>query len=127
VVSLLIRNSLHDALSSERQSLLYSTEYVVFTENYSDLGKAPHIFAFLDAQCTVRRADGAFLHLSIPPFPAVLHEHVTARKWDDAARLCRFVKDKGLWSCLAILSAELRQLGTAEAAYAAIDEARQDE
>ncbi len=86
------------------------------------MGKSPRIFSFLDAQCSVRRADGAFIHLSIPPFPAVVHEQVSARKWDEAARLCRFVKDKALWSCLALWSAELRHLATAENAYAAIDE-----
>ena len=59
---------------------------------------------------------------SISPYPVVLHEHVTSRKWDEAVRLCRFVKDKALWSSLAVMAAEARHLNTAENAYAEIEE-----
>ena len=47
-------------------------------------------------------------------------------RWDDAVRLCRFVKDPSLWSCLAAMSAYAKDLSTAEVAYAAIDEVRND-
>jgi len=43
-------------------------------------------------------------------------------RWDDAVRLCRFVKDNSLWACLAAMSAYAKDLSTAEVAYAAIDE-----
>ena len=33
----------------------------------------------------------AFLN-SISPFPALLHEYANASKWNEAIRLCRFVK-----------------------------------
>ena len=37
-------------------------------------------------------------------------------------RLCRFVKDKPLWACLASLAVNGRELNASEVAYAAIDE-----
>lgn len=48
--------------------------------------------------------------------------HYCSGRWDDAVRLCRFVKDTSLWSCLAAMSAYAKDLSTAEVAYAAIDE-----
>ena len=60
--------------------------------------------------------------ISISPYPTVLHEHVASRKWDDAVRLCRFVKDPSLWACLAVMAAEARHLNTTEVCFAAVDE-----
>ncbi len=58
------------------------------------------------------------------PYPAMLHEQAYARRWEDATRLCRFVKDVSLWSALAVLAAEARNLTTLETCYAAIDQVR---
>ena len=33
---------------------------------------------------------------SISPFPAILHQHAAASKWEAATRLCRFVKVGGV-------------------------------
>nr|KAG5699070.1 hypothetical protein BaRGS_017753 [Batillaria attramentaria] len=47
---------------------------------------------------------------------------VANSRWEDAIRLCRFVKDDGLWACLAAMATYAKDLNTAEMAYAAIKE-----
>ena len=58
----------------------------------------------------------------ITPYPSILLEYVSGGKWDDAVRLCRFVKDESLWACLAGMATYAKQLEIAEVSYAAIDE-----
>lgn len=60
--------------------------------SYSEFSKNPHIVSFVGNQVTIRRADGSLVHISISPYPAILHEYVSSSKWEDAVRLCRFVK-----------------------------------
>ncbi|XP_065889257.1 intraflagellar transport protein 80 homolog isoform X3 [Dysidea avara] len=84
--------------------------------------KNPQIVHFLGNQCTLRRTDGALITTSISPFPGLLHEYANSSKWNEAIRLCRFVKDEALWACLAGMACASRDLATAEIAYAAINE-----
>lgn len=73
----------------------------VFNSEYS---KNPHIVSFVGNQVTIRRADGSLVHISISPYPAILHEYVSSSKWEDAVRLCRFVKVPCVWSTCCTLS-----------------------
>ena len=41
---------------------------------------------------SLRRSDGCQVATSVSPYPAVLHGYVGQEKWDDAVRLCRFIK-----------------------------------
>eukprot|EP00041_Stephanoeca_diplocostata_P034393 m.1171186 g.1171186 ORF g.1171186 m.1171186 type:complete len:779 (+) comp24512_c0_seq6:118-2454(+) len=84
-------------------------------------GASAAIESFVGNQCAIRRADGAVMPTGVSPYPAVLHAHASARKWDDAIRLCRFVKENTLWACLAALAAAAKELNAAEVAYAAIE------
>ena len=63
----------------------------------SDFGKNPSISAFGGSQVSLRRSDGCQVATSISPYPAVLHNYVAQEKWDDAVRLCRFIKVRGAW------------------------------
>lgn len=58
----------------------------------SEFSKNPHIVSFVGNQVTIRRADGSLIHISISPYPGILHEYVSSSKWEDGVRLCRFVK-----------------------------------
>merc|ERR1711924_28373 len=49
-------------------------------------------------------------------------EYVQSAEWEAATRLARFVKDPSLWACLAAMAINGQDLGTAEVAFAAIDE-----
>jgi len=91
----------------------------------TEFGKTPDITAFYGNTCTITRADGAVMPTWVSPFPAMLHQYVSARTkeaWDNAIRLCRFVKDNTIWACLASMSAASKELYPAEIAYAAIEE-----
>jgi intraflagellar transport protein 80 len=57
-----------------------------------EFGKNPQIVSFLGKHISIRRADGSIVSTTINPYPAVLHSYVATGKWDDAVRLCRFVK-----------------------------------
>ncbi|XP_072330571.1 intraflagellar transport protein 80 homolog isoform X1 [Scyliorhinus torazame] len=100
----------------------------VYEKDASEFGKSPQIVNYVGNQVTIRRADGSLIYTSISPYPAILHEYVSASRWDDAVRLCRFVKtttpeeEQTMWSCLAAMAIAHKDLMTAEVAYAAIGE-----
>ena len=85
--------------------------------------KHPVINSFLKNSISVRRADGSLVTTGVSPYPAILHGYAISGHWDDATKLCRFVKDQVLWACLAGMAVHARHLDTAEVAYAAIQEA----
>ncbi|XP_002738919.2 intraflagellar transport protein 80 homolog [Saccoglossus kowalevskii] len=95
----------------------------ILEKDTSEFGKNPNLVSFLGNHLTIRRADGSLVSTGIIPYPAMLHELVYGNRWEDAVRLCRFVKDPAMWGCLAAMAAYAKELNTAEIAYAAIDEA----
>ncbi|XP_062068405.1 intraflagellar transport protein 80 homolog isoform X4 [Lepus europaeus] len=94
----------------------------LYEKDASEFSKNPHIVSFVGNQVTIRRADGSLVHISISPYPAILHEYVGSSKWEDAVRLCRFVKEQTMWACLAAMAIANQDMTTAEIAYAAIGE-----
>ncbi|XP_025144829.2 intraflagellar transport protein 80 homolog isoform X2 [Bubalus bubalis] len=94
----------------------------LYERDASEFSKNPHIVSFVGNQVTIRRADGSLVHISISPYPAILHEYVSSSKWEDAVRLCRFVKEQTMWACLAAMAVANQDMTTAEIAYAAIGE-----
>ncbi|CAL4111796.1 unnamed protein product, partial [Meganyctiphanes norvegica] len=95
----------------------------VMEKDAADFGKNAVIVSFLDTVVTMRRADGSLVTSSVSPYPSLLHNYVAARRWDDAVRLARFVKDNTVWACLASMAVSSKELNTAEVAYAAINQA----
>ncbi|KAM4770065.1 intraflagellar transport protein 80 homolog isoform 1-T1 [Cyanocitta cristata] len=100
----------------------------LYEKDASEFSKNPQIVSFVGNQITIRRADGSLVHLHISPYPAILHDYVSASRWEDGVRLCRFVKttatdeDQTLWACLAAMAVASKDMSTAEIAYAAIGE-----
>uniref|UniRef100_T1J418 Uncharacterized protein n=1 Tax=Strigamia maritima TaxID=126957 RepID=T1J418_STRMM len=94
----------------------------VMEKDSSEFGKSPQIVSFVGNLISIRRMDGSLISTPVSPYPSILHGFVTASKWDDAIRLCRFIKDETVWSCLAAMSAYGKHLQTAEVAYAAISQ-----
>ncbi|XP_037765384.1 intraflagellar transport protein 80 homolog isoform X2 [Chelonia mydas] len=92
----------------------------LYEKDASEFSKNPQIVRFVGNQVTIRRADGSLIHLNISPYPAILHEYVSSSKWEDAVRLCRFVKDQTMWACLAAMAVANKDMTTAEIAYASI-------
>ncbi|XP_069474564.1 intraflagellar transport protein 80 homolog isoform X1 [Ambystoma mexicanum] len=94
----------------------------VFEKDASEFSKNPQIVSFVGNRVTVRRADGSLVHTNISPYPAILHDYVSTTRWEEAIRLCRFVKDQTLWACLAAMAVASKDMTTAEVAYASIGE-----
>ncbi|KAH0624120.1 hypothetical protein JD844_007514 [Phrynosoma platyrhinos] len=94
----------------------------LYEKDASEFSKNPQIVSFVGSQVTIRRADGSLIHINISPYPAILHEYVNNSKWEDAIRLCRFVKDQTLWACLAAMAVANKDMNTAEVAYASVGE-----
>lgn len=77
------------------------------------------VTSFAGPRVTVQRGDGAIVCANVSAYAPVLHECVAAAKWDEAVRLCRFVKSQPLWSALAAMAIAARHLDSAEVALAA--------
>ena len=85
-----------------------------FDRATADFGANAQLESFVGNRCLVRRMDGALMPTAVSPHPAVLHAFAGRRKWEDAVRLCRFVKDPSLWACLAAVAAAAHELNAAE-------------
>ena len=83
-------------------------------------GKRPYIESFFGPRVTIRRNDGALVTISLDPYPPILYQLVTSSRWNEAVRLCRFVKQDSLWSALAVMALDWRNLDTTEIALAAL-------
>ena len=73
----------------------------IIERDSSEFGKNPSIVAFTGNTVSVRRADGSLVTTAISPYPGMLFEYALSNRWTEATKLCRFVKDETLWSCLA--------------------------
>lgn len=87
-----------------------------------DIGKLSQIEHFTGNMINIVKLDGSAASLTVAPFAKILYEHVDQADFEKAIRLCRFVKEKTLWGCLAAMSLYCRELETAEIALAALDE-----
>merc|ERR1711953_920484 len=56
------------------------------------------------------------------PYPQLLYTHYEKGQWEQAVRLCRYVKSPELWASLAAMASYSRALDTVEIALAAIEE-----
>lgn len=88
----------------------------------NDAGKYAQIVAFYGAHCVIRKADGADLATVTTPYPQLLYQHFEKGQWEQAVRLCRYVKSPELWASLAAMAIHSRALDTVEIALAAIEE-----
>ncbi|XP_063974091.1 intraflagellar transport protein 80 homolog [Diachasmimorpha longicaudata] len=87
----------------------------------SEFGKQPSIVSVQNGMVTVRRGDGALVATAFYTFFTSLHKHITRDKWQEALSLCRIAQNEILWTCIAVMATEGKQLEAAEEAYAAIE------
>merc|ERR1719454_1377965 len=92
------------------------------TKTCNDAGKYAQIIAFYGSHCIIRKADGADLATVPMPYPQLLYQHFEKGQWEQAVRLCRYVKLPELWASLAAMAIQSRALDTVEIALAAIEE-----
>ncbi len=92
------------------------------TKDGSEFGKAPTVQNFFGTTVSVRRADGALLTSAVEPYPAMLYEYVSAGRFQESVRLCRFIKSPQLWATLAGMAIYHQDLDSAEVALSAVKE-----
>jgi len=92
------------------------------TKTCADAGKYAQIAAFYGSNCVIRKADGSDLATVTMPYPQLLYQHFEKGQWEQAVRLCRYVKSPELWASLAAMAIHARALDTVEIALAAIEE-----
>mmetsp|Transcript_128351 Transcript_128351/g.411344 ORF Transcript_128351/g.411344 Transcript_128351/m.411344 type:complete len:761 (+) Transcript_128351:159-2441(+) len=92
------------------------------TKMCTDAGKYAQIISFYGANCVIRKADGADLVTVTMPYPELLYQHFEKGQWEQAVRLCRYIKSPELWAALAGMAIHARALDTVEIALAAIEE-----
>jgi intraflagellar transport protein 80 len=93
-----------------------------YQKNAIDFGRNPTLVSFLGNHVIMRIADGSVIHSHIPPYATVLHAYISTNKWENAIKLCRFVRETYLWAVLAGASIYNKDLDTASIAYAALNE-----
>ncbi|XP_076755715.1 intraflagellar transport protein Oseg5 [Xylocopa sonorina] len=86
----------------------------------SEFGKQPSIANVYNGMVMVRRGDGALVSSSFYTFFISLHQHISNKKWKEALSLCRIAQNEILWTCMAVMATDSRELNAAEEAYAAI-------
>lgn len=96
------------------------------TREAADLGQQSVIASFAGLRASLRKADGAMMVLPVSNMVPMLHSLARQRRWEEATRLCRFVKDPKegncLWAVLAATALHARQLEAVEIALAALTE-----
>lgn len=96
------------------------------SKDATELGKGPVIVGFSGSRAAVRKADGSLHHVAVSCYAPLLQSLCREKRWGEALRLCRFVKEPAaaarLWAALACMALAGRHLDTAEAALAALTE-----
>ncbi|GAA50697.1 intraflagellar transport protein 80 homolog [Clonorchis sinensis] len=91
-------------------------------DTQEEFGKQPELLSFYRDRITIRRINGSVSSLTVSPYPDKLHQLIATNKWNEALSLCRNVKDKMLWACLAGFATCAKDLDMAEIAFAEIEE-----
>ncbi|XP_014282320.1 intraflagellar transport protein 80 homolog isoform X1 [Halyomorpha halys] len=97
------------------------TKKTAVIKDASEFGHRPRLISFVDNYIGIQRSDGAIINSGISPYIGLLHGYASTNAWKEALRLCRMVQDEALWSCLAIMATQAKDIETAETAYAAIN------
>ncbi|PBC33240.1 Intraflagellar transport protein [Apis cerana cerana] len=86
----------------------------------SEFGKQPSIANVYNGIVMIRRGDGALVASSFYTFFISLYQHILNKKWKEALSLCRIAQNEILWTCMAVIATDNKELNAAEEAYAAI-------
>ncbi|XP_029033851.1 intraflagellar transport protein 80 homolog isoform X2 [Osmia bicornis bicornis] len=86
----------------------------------SEFGKQPSIANVYNGMVMVRRGDGALVASSFYTFFISLQQHILNKRWKEALSLCRIAQNEILWTCMAVMATDDKELDAAEEAYAAI-------
>ncbi|XP_054006433.1 intraflagellar transport protein 80 homolog isoform X2 [Hylaeus anthracinus] len=86
----------------------------------SEFGRQPSIANVYNGMVMIRRGDGALVASTFYTFFISLHQHILNKRWKEALSLCRIAQNEILWTCMAVMATDNKELNAAEEAYAAI-------
>ncbi|XP_070155194.1 intraflagellar transport protein 80 homolog [Polyergus mexicanus] len=86
----------------------------------SEFGKQPSIVSVRNGMVMVRRGDGATVATSFYNLFKHLYEHTSNKRLKEALSICRIAQNEILWTCMAVIATDNKDLHAAEEAYAAI-------
>ncbi|XP_067210139.1 intraflagellar transport protein 80 homolog isoform X3 [Linepithema humile] len=86
----------------------------------SEFGKQPSIVSVHNGMVMVRRGDGAVMASSFYNLFTSLYQHISQKMINEALSLCRIAENKTLWTCMAVMATDNKELHAAEESYAAI-------
>ncbi|MCQ2816755.1 MAG: hypothetical protein MJ252_05755 [archaeon] len=94
-----------------------------YEKDASDIGKNCQILNFTGSFCNILKADGSYCSKTITPYAGLLLNLLSYQDGiDRGLKLCRYVKDKVLWTAFSAICINYREIQIAETAVASIDE-----
>lgn len=94
-----------------------------YEKDASDAGKNCQILNFTGSFCNILKSDGSLLSKTITPYAGLLLNLLNFQDGiDRGLKLCRYVKDKVLWTAFSAICINYRDIQIAETAVASIDE-----
>ncbi len=94
-----------------------------YEKDASDAGKNCQILNFTGSFCNILKSDGSLCSKTITPYAGIL---LSLLQYNDGIerglKLCRYVKDKILWTAFSAICINFREIQIAETAVASIDE-----
>ena len=94
-----------------------------YEKDASDVGSNCQIVNFTGSICNILKSDGSLCSKSITPYAGLLLDLLVYQDGiEKGLKLCRYVKDKVLWTAFSAICISNREIQIAETAVAAIDE-----
>ena len=94
-----------------------------YEKDASDVGNNCQIVNFTGSICNILKSDGSLCSKSITPYAGILLDLLVYQDGiEKGLKLCRYVKDKVLWTAFSAICISNREIQIAETALAAIDE-----
>ena len=94
-----------------------------YEKDASDVGSNCQILNFTGSICNILKSDGSLCSKSITPYAGLLLDLLVYQDGiEKGLKLCRYVKDKVLWTAFSAICISNREIQIAETAVAAIDE-----
>ena len=94
-----------------------------YEKDASNVGKNCQILNFTGSFCNILKSDGSLCSKTITPYAGLLLNLLNYQDGiERGLKLCRYVKDKVLWTIFSAICINYREIQIAETAVAAIDE-----
>jgi len=91
-------------------------------EKLYDADKNCDILSFNNEKVTLRRQDGAHVHMSISSYSILIWNMCYKGQWDKATKVCRMINEKHLWATIAGMGLSAKELLPVQTAFAQLED-----